>query len=433
MICLGARLKIARIVLTLALIATPTLTHSEIDVIDADGDGVGDDVDNCPAVYNPDQTHDCADVPLLHSSQASLSSSLPIVLYDVDFGTPPHTIGQPPVLGSRGPAPRDVPTRFLGLVPTVVAAVGVMDQQPLQFESGGIPFEQVKFGIGNRFDDGGFDFQLPNYHFELTVMIISEGRLIIFFDGPTANSVQFTSSDGHQIRASVLGTGQYNIVIGQWDPGVPRRLVVDIDRAAEHWTIALDGEEVFSGPYPKSCCGEMRSLRVSASLGVTAAIDDVIVSDGLPPVEIDIRPGSEVNSINPRSRGVIPVAILGSDTFDVLDVDANTLAFGPAGAATKHAKGGHRRDVNNDGLDDLLSHYYSDETGIAFGDTKACVTGETLDGMPFVACDDIRTVPACGIGFELAFLLPPLMMLHARPSRGSTRPAPSSTSVESLE
>ena len=103
MICLGARLKFARILLTFALIATPALTHSEIDVIDADADGVGDDVDNCPAVYNPDQTDDCADDPLLHSSQAGLSSSLPMVLYDVDFGTPPHVVGQRPVLG-RGPA-----------------------------------------------------------------------------------------------------------------------------------------------------------------------------------------------------------------------------------------------------------------------------------------------------------------------------------------
>jgi hypothetical protein len=130
--------------------------------------------------------------------------------------------------------------------------------------------------------------------------------------------------------------------------------------------------------------------------------------------ELDIKPGSERNPINPLSKGVIPVAILGSETFDVMDVDPDTLAFGPSGAGLAHSKGPHYDNVDGDGFTDLVAHFRTQATGIGTSDTEACLTWENEDGTPFEACDDIATVGKCGLGFELALLLPPLAWLSRR-------------------
>lgn len=128
-------------------------------------------------------------------------------------------------------------------------------------------------------------------------------------------------------------------------------------------------------------------------------------------VGVDIKPFSDPNSINPRSGGVVPVAILGSESFDVTDVDVTTLAFGPAGASPSHDLTDsntfythtHEQvcdefdncvweeyDANGDGIMDLVSHYVQRETGLAIGDTEACITGETTDGRAFEGCDAVR-------------------------------------------
>lgn len=52
------------------------------------------------------------------------------------------------------------------------------------------------------------------------------------------------------------------------------------------------------------------------------AYQDYIVKIKVP---VDIKPGSCPNPLNVKSRGVLPVAILGTDTFDVTQVDITTI------------------------------------------------------------------------------------------------------------
>ena len=109
-------------------------------------------------------------------------------------------------------------------------------------------------------------------------------------------------------------------------------------------------------------------------------------------VEIDIRPGSDVNPINLKSNGVIPVAILGSDTFDVMTVDVTTLEFGPGHASPAHETLHPYEDVNEDGILDLVAHFRTQGTGITADDTNAYLTGALLDGNFFEGGDVLHIV-----------------------------------------
>lgn len=117
----------------------------------------------------------------------------------------------------------------------------------------------------------------------------------------------------------------------------------------------------------------------------------VVFGGSLHFVAIDIKPGSFPNSINPRSKGVIPVAILTTDTFDATTVDPLSVVFGPNGAVEAHEQG-HIEDANGDGDLDLVLHFKTQNTGIQCGDTAAALTGQTFSGQAIEGSDSIVTV-----------------------------------------
>jgi len=108
-------------------------------------------------------------------------------------------------------------------------------------------------------------------------------------------------------------------------------------------------------------------------------------------VTIDIKPDSQINNINPGSKGVIAVSVLTSEDFDALQVDPDTVQFGPAGTAKAHSQA-HVEDVDNDGDMDLQLHFKTQETGIQCGDTEATLTGNTWGGTPIMGTDSVNTV-----------------------------------------
>jgi hypothetical protein len=111
-------------------------------------------------------------------------------------------------------------------------------------------------------------------------------------------------------------------------------------------------------------------------------------------VTIDIKPGDFPNSINTSKKGVIPVAVLGTPTFNPAAVDLSTVCFGdaenPGERACEVAPGTVFEDVNGDLILDLVLHFRTQETGIDPGDTQACLTGKLSDGTSIEGCDSVK-------------------------------------------
>jgi hypothetical protein len=114
-------------------------------------------------------------------------------------------------------------------------------------------------------------------------------------------------------------------------------------------------------------------------------------------VSVDIKPGSTLNPVNLSSKGLVPVAVLTTETFDATAIDPHTVCFGEEDdpserdCTEKHGIG-HIEDVNGDGQSDLVLHYEVSQTGIDPGDSTACLSGETFAGVDVEGCDAIRTL-----------------------------------------
>jgi uncharacterized repeat protein (TIGR01451 family) len=136
------------------------------------------------------------------------------------------------------------------------------------------------------------------------------------------------------------------------------------------------------------------------------------------PVAINLKGGSNPNSVNPLNRGTLAVTVLTTQAgeyglplaFDATSVVPTSVRFGPrdeiwaetGGAGEMHHRG-HLEDgleldeSTRDGDLDMVLHFRTPETGLVAEDVEACIKGEWLDELggthSFFGCDLLRTVP----------------------------------------
>jgi hypothetical protein len=108
-------------------------------------------------------------------------------------------------------------------------------------------------------------------------------------------------------------------------------------------------------------------------------------------VQIDIKPGSDPNAINPRNQGVVPVAILGGAGFDVNLVAQSSVRLGPGESKPQNDKG-HLEDVNGDGFFDLVFQFPTQDIKLRCFDRTLVLTGNTTIGKSILGLDAVVTV-----------------------------------------
>lgn len=157
------------------------------------------------------------------------------------------------------------------------------------------------------------------------------------------------------------------------------------------WDLDNDGEyDDSTGPLVTwSSCDlgiHVVGLRVTNSFGESDAVDTVVnVVEPPPSVPVDIKPGSCPNPLQVKDKGVLPVAILGTEDFDVTMVDpASVLLEGVAplrwaleDVATPYEPFSGKEEAydcneyGSDGYVDLTLKFDAQEIVLALGDVHA--------------------------------------------------------------
>ena len=154
------------------------------------------------------------------------------------------------------------------------------------------------------------------------------------------------------------------------------------------WGALGSGAGEFNDPYGVAADS-------SGSVYVADTRNNRIQKFGAIEVVIDVKPGSDPNCFNINGHGVIPVAILGAASFDVFDIDVDTLTFDGLAVRVRGKNGPlcSPADSNGDAHLDLVCHFEDDAENWTGGGTTGTVRGEFFDGTPFTGSDSICVVP----------------------------------------
>jgi hypothetical protein len=223
----------------------------------------------------------------------------------------------------------------------------------------------------------------------------------------TGGSVHATTATGEDIKEAILA-GLEALTTDVWwevdaDDGLTVTLSPDVHYDVEGETTVTFTETITVDNDVEPCNTLTATVTFYANTyevleGGVVGTQTISIHVVPVPVEIDIKPGSDPNSISLNGNGVVPVGVFGSATFDVNDIDVSTVRFGLSGTEAAAVHSGHIEDLNGDGIDDMVLHFREGELGIA-EDTAGnmtldlFLTGKLNDSRSFEGKDVVRITP----------------------------------------
>jgi len=219
------------------------------------------------------------------------------LLIDVDFGTPPHTVGAAPVEGFTGPPVLDTIGNLIftpgDLSPIVVSSFGAMTDQPMVYREG--LSNRVEFFLRDNLG-ANIDVDLPicsKYILEEDILMENPSSGInVFYDSPTVRRVLLNAGDttGDVFVTLLAANGDildFQHPIGTWTAGQVTNLRSEIDLVNDEWKVFLNDALAHTSVWGTT---ELHSHRLNAAVGPSSqfiGLDNVLIScaeDILPPM-----------------------------------------------------------------------------------------------------------------------------------------------------
>lgn len=245
----------------------------------------------------------------------------------------------------------------------------------------------------NSGSDANFDSILILYKFDATVLIQNDDPPLF----SPMNEGSTTNRDSRIEDAALADSGRYYVMVSAAphvaDPATGPFAVSlpTLDGGTGSYTLRISGVTAPAVLSPDSSCGD-----------VVAEIPEIIPDDTgdgdtVKPITIEVRNWTGRNGyVSKRwkrhvrrmgkKRGIypIPVAMLSSESFNAMDIDEESLTFGPEGGEDSLFRCSKRGwDVNRDGMKDKMCFFDAYKTGFEVNDIQGYLNGTTNSGQAF--------------------------------------------------